>query len=163
MVQGKWGVAVFLVVLSWVNISAYFKTTWRKWRAAGGTGLWIWTSSNFLCLQWISWLYKPDQIRTCQQRSNWKTSDFTVTTLILTESWSKPLKRSCNVLPAVPRCHRNVLKMRLTSQKIWTSKSVWPWYDPESFFHQGWNGLGSNWQKLGFFFPLSRSDSLWCM
>lgn len=52
---------------------------------------------------------------------------------------------------AIATCWKCVLQVR----KYEPASVLSLWYDPESSFHQGWNGLGSNWQKLvalGVFF-----------
>lgn len=133
------GAVLFIAVAvpSWVNNYVNFNCNWKKWGVTAGTGLWIWTSGSFLCLQWISFLYEPDQIRSCQQWSNSThiSSHFTVTASILIKSWQE-------FLGAIATCWKCVLQVRKYEREC-VITLIWSW----KLFSSGMKWLGLNSQK----------------
>lgn len=129
---------------SCVNNYAYFNKNWREWVTADVTGLWFDSRVSSCAFQWISLLNEPDQIRTSQQRSNSKMQ------ILLSPHWHWDAASKCwqQFACAIATCWKCVLQVR----KYEPASVPSLWYDPESSFHQGWNGLGSNWQKLVAFF-----------
>lgn len=130
---------------SWVNNYAYFNNNWREYVRADVTGLWFGPGLTFSGSLWGLSQTKSELVnKGLIQKCRFCCHHIDISRKLQQDIETQPPKCWQQFVCAIATCWKCVLQVR----KYEPASVLSLRHDPESSFHQGWNGLGSNRQKL---------------